>query len=141
MVNWLTQLFGQNQPESPSETKTPTSNGSSYGSGSKDESTNSGKRKIRAYATQSGSVYHVDHDNKLVRRVEGKHPPTNYQGHDSMWRPFYAVVRTQDNALGFVWQVNDSATVTVEGAQMHFRTTITSPVIAELDFIEGEVMG
>ena len=139
MTNWLTQLFAPSPTDDQSETTTSTTNGSSSGSGHNPESTSSDKpkRKITAYATSSGSVYHIDHEAKLVRRVQGNWKPTLYQGPDNVWRKYEAVVRTQDGALGFIWEVSDPGA----SGHAHYRSTLTSPVIAELEFVEGEVFG
>lgn len=81
---------------------------------------------IISYVTETGSVYQVDYERKLARRVSGNGEPTANFGRDARWNPYADVVRTPTGALAFIWQVNP-----VDGGMVHFRTTITSTVVSE----------
>ena len=65
------------------------------------------------------SMYEVDRDNGLVRRVLGMNPTTEYIGTEGVWRPYHSAEIVGD-LLVIIWGYNPD-----KGA---LETTITSPV-------------
>lgn len=127
-MNWLKKLTARLDTEM---TTNGTQDGSSFKNGSNPDSTNfdqsNHRPQVVAYATSSGSVYQVDYTNKRVRRLQGNGPATDRQGPDGQWKSFEDVVETSDGALGFVWRVD------TEPGRVVFRSTVTSPVVAQVE--------
>lgn len=130
-MNWLKKLTAKLDTEM---TTNDTPDGSSFRNGLNPDSKNfeasNNRPQVVAYATRSGSVYHVDYANKRVRRLQGNRPPTDRQGPDGEWKSFEDVIETSDGALGFVWRVDS------EPGRVVFRSTVTSPVVAQVNLDE-----
>ncbi len=88
---------------------------------------------MRFVLTETGSIYQIDHANKLIRRLEGKNAPTTRVGKDGEWKPFEAIESSfyGDSGLSIVWRIDE----TEEGPVK--RTTQTSPVVYEAVSLEA----
>lgn len=74
-------------------------------------------------ATETGSVYEVDRQAKLVRRLSGRGNPTQRVGTDGEWKPYanLAFEPQVGSRLWIVWSYGD-------GADGSDRCTVTSTV-------------
>ena len=54
------------------------------------------------YLTRN-SVYEVDEENKRVRRLRGKNPPTSAFHPDGKWREYMVFHRVHHGGLAFQW--------------------------------------
>lgn len=80
--------------------------------------------------TESGSVYDVDLEGMRIRRVHGRHGPTDTQPQDGIWRRIRGLVGpTTGESMVAYWATEAAgATETDYG----FRTTVVTEVI-EID--------
>lgn len=57
------------------------------------------------YLTEAGSVYQVDHEKKMVRRLSGTKSPTDRQGQDGEWKQFIGIAFGSNGRIFFEWEV------------------------------------
>lgn len=67
--------------------------------------------------TVTGSVYLIDTEHSRVMRIEGTHPPTDYQGPDNEWRTYGAI--SLGEHMSIVWPM---------GINWPIHTTVTSRI-------------
>ncbi len=80
------------------------------------------------FETMTRSVYELDEEQKLVRRVTGTRQPQPRQGFDGEWRPYEAVSPVK-LGMGVCIEWPDGTTL-LEGSPPEARpVTFTSPVI------------
>ena len=65
---------------------------------------------MKKYITESGSVYQVDEQNKLVRRLSGNKNPTPRQGIDGEWKEYYEL--HVDKIMAIQWNDKGQCTFT-----------------------------
>jgi hypothetical protein len=81
--------------------------------------------------TDSGSVYDVDHVGMRIRRVHGRHGPSDTQPQDGIWRHFVGLEGPEvGQTMVVYWATQGSGTETNLG----FRTT----VVLEIEEFEPE---
>lgn len=73
---------------------------------------------MQVYKTETGSIYEVDTEKKLVRRIEGTKPPTERQGEDGVWKS-YERLYIYENGLLFTWKTKDGVA----------KSTLTSKLV------------
>ena len=71
--------------------------------------------------TTVDSLYEIDDEDCLIRRVRGINEPTDRQGADGVWKSYAALTKMEDGLL-IIWGNNDNGTA---------RCTWTSPIIEE----------
>lgn len=69
----------------------------------------------------ANSVYQVDEDNRLIRRVLGVNQPTPRQGDDGQWKEYKSIGLGGDGLL-IIWEYNPDGSA---------RCTWTSTVVAD----------
>lgn len=80
------------------------------------------------FETLSGSLYEVDDENRMVRRLIGVKDPTPRQGEDGEWKRFENRTPILENhGVAFVWSWDNESFVPTA------RSTITSPIKRILD--------
>ena len=84
-------------------------------------------RQVQRVRTESGSVYDVDLDGMRIRRVHGRHGPTDTQPQDGIWRRIRGLEGpTAGESMVVYW-----ATEAAGGKETDygFRTTVVTEVI------------
>ena len=77
--------------------------------------------------TETGSVYEINHEEKLIRRQSGEGPPTDRM--EGGWRPFEDIFAGQlGMPLVIVWG-DDVAALDPDAPPPIAKTTITSRVV------------
>jgi hypothetical protein len=83
--------------------------------------------------TESGSVYDVDQDAGRIRRVHGRHGPTDMQPQDGIWRRFDGLEGPEPGQPMVVYWATEAA-AGAKKTSLGFRTT----VVVEVREIEPE---
>ncbi len=79
------------------------------------------------FRTQSNSVYEVDFDNKMVRRINGVNEPTARQGKDGEWRKYIDIVLKENSPCYIFWEAKDTP-LKEDSDKSSLPTTVTSIV-------------
>jgi hypothetical protein len=79
------------------------------------------------FETVSGSVYEVDEDKKLIRRMQGTEAPTVRQGKDGEWRRYLDLLIDMGKSAIILWDPKDTSLL--EGSLGGQPSTVTSKVI------------
>jgi hypothetical protein len=85
---------------------------------------------VQRVRTESGSVYDVDHDEKRIRRVHGRHGPTDTQPQDGIWRRFSGLEGPTAGQSMIVYWATEAAGA--KETDFGFRTTVVTQV-TEID--------
>lgn len=85
------------------------------------------------FVTESGSVYEIDSENKLVRRLTGVIDPQPRQGKDGMWKSYADTNGVEvGTSVLFIWP--RATTPLLPGSPNNaVPSTVTSPVKEILD--------
>jgi len=70
---------------------------------------------ITTFITESGSVYEVNEEEKLIRRISGNRKPTERQGEDGEWKKYHALIRLGDDieySVYILWDNQGHGTIT-----------------------------
>ena len=90
--------------------------------------------------TESGSVYDVDLEEGRIRRVHGRHGPTDMQPQDGIWRRFDGLEGPDPGQPMVVYWATEAA-AGAKKTSLGFRTTIVLEV-REVDVpASGETEG
>lgn len=81
------------------------------------------------FRTQSNSVYEVDFDNKLIRRVNGVKDPTARQGKDGEWRKYIDIILKENSPCYIFW---DKDTPLKEGSDINSLPTTVTSIVKEI---------
>ena len=57
----------------------------------------------RRLITETGSVYELKSDEKLIRRVQGAAPPTPRQGANGDWKPYESIAYRIGVSIFIIW--------------------------------------
>ncbi len=76
--------------------------------------------------TESGSVYDVDLDGMRIRRVHGRHGPSDSQPQDGIWRRIRGLVGPTAGEPMIVYWATEAAGATE--TDFGFRTTVVTEV-------------
>ena len=77
--------------------------------------------------TESGSVYDVDLDEGRIRRVHGRHGPTDTQPQDGIWRRFASLEGPEPGQPMVVYWATEAA-AGAKKTSLGFRTTVVVAV-------------
>ena len=76
--------------------------------------------------TESGSVYDVDLEGRQIRRVHGRHGPTDAQPQDGIWRRFAGIEGPEPGRAMVVYWAKEAAGA--RETDFGFRTTAVESV-------------